>query len=116
MQIVRDDAGDITMDAAVLSGRLGMSNSAMRQLMRRGLVHSRVEVGIGEDAGRCRLALRCGNRIWQAVLGPEGQIESEELRYLRASGTWINVRAAGSQDAIGNLADPVLDPVLPAGG
>lgn len=103
------------MDATLLAQRLGISDSAMRQLMRRGLVHSRVEVGIGEDAGRCRLALRCGNRLWQAVFGPEGQIESDEMRYLRASGTWVTVLPARSQDPIGDTTDPVLGPLLQAG-
>ncbi|KPH80376.1 MULTISPECIES: DUF6522 family protein [Bosea] len=77
-----DQAGDVTVDAALLARRFGMPVAAFHRLMGQGRVHGRVELGDGEDAGRRRVALRCGNRVWQAVLDTEGQVESEQMRHV----------------------------------
>jgi hypothetical protein len=89
MKLKRDAAGDLTVDADLLSQRFNIPPPTLRRLMAQGHVRGRVESGLDEDAGRCRISLRCGNRIWQAVLATDGEIEAEELRHVRPGrGPW----------------------------
>lgn len=84
MRIRHDRKGDIVLDAEFLAPRFSMSVDALRQLMRWGAFQSRVELGQVEDTGRRRISLRCGNRIWQAVLNADGDIISEGIRHVPA--------------------------------
>jgi hypothetical protein len=38
---------------------------------------------VGEDEGRQRLTVRCGNRAWTAVVDAGGNVVSENLTMLR---------------------------------
>jgi hypothetical protein len=81
MPFVRDADGSFVLDAGRLAGRFGWSAQELRDLMRRGLVTSRVERGEGEDAGRWRLSVRCGNRRWQAVVLADGTMAEEQFDF-----------------------------------
>ncbi|SDH44210.1 DUF6522 family protein [Bosea robiniae] len=83
---VRDADGSFVLDAARLAKRFGWSAEELRDLMRRGLVTSRVERGEAEDEGRWRLSVRCGNRCWQAVVQPDGTVADEQLDFVPPQG------------------------------
>ena len=51
-------AREITLDAAVMAPRLGLSPERFMALWRRGLIQQRIEQGIGDDEGRFRVTLR----------------------------------------------------------
>jgi len=82
----RDSDGQFLLSADMLAERFGWSTQTFRDYMRRGLVVSRVERGEGEDAGRWRLSVRCGNRRWQAVVEADGTIGTQHLDVLSTSG------------------------------
>lgn len=86
LPFVRDADGSFVLDAARLAKRFGWSAAELRELMRRGLVTSRVERGEAEDEGRWRLSVRCGNRCWQAVVLADGTVAEEQLDFLPAPG------------------------------
>ncbi|MFC5385005.1 DUF6522 family protein [Aquamicrobium segne] len=79
MVILRDAAGEFTLDAEFLAGHFDWPVEALRNYMRRGMVASTVERGEGEDEGRWRLSVRCGNRRWQAIVNETGAILSEQI-------------------------------------
>ncbi|MGV6876733.1 DUF6522 family protein [Pseudochelatococcus sp. B33] len=80
--IVRDASGAFTVDADMLAERLGRSPRELRDLMRRGLVASRVERGEGDDRGRWRLSVRCGNRRWRAIIEADGTIADQHVDFV----------------------------------
>ena len=59
---------DVTIDAGYLAARLGLSVARLQAEMRRGIVYSVVERGLGEDAGRLRLTFRYRARTWTTVV------------------------------------------------
>ena len=69
--------GPFVLDAAFVAQRFGMTLDRMRVLMDRRMVVSRVEEGVGEDAGRWRLTLRSGNRVWRGVFTTDGRLCEE---------------------------------------
>ena len=86
MKLDRDSDGDYVLDPAMLTQRLSVPEGELRHLMRLGQVTSVVEAGEGEDAGRQRLSVRCGDMVWRAVVDAELNVLSEEsfdLRYRR---------------------------------
>lgn len=78
MQVDREDP---VIEVSYLADRFGLSQDAFVNLLRRGLVRSRVEIGIGEDEGTKRLTVRIGNRQWVAVMDAHDCILSEETRF-----------------------------------
>jgi len=82
----RDVDGEFLLPADMLAERFGWPTQTFHDYMRRGLVVSRVERGEGEDAGRWRLSVRCGNRRWQAVVEADGTIGAQHLDVLSNSG------------------------------
>jgi hypothetical protein len=81
---MRERAGDFTLHAEILAQRFGLQTSELRSLMARGLVRSSVEVGEGEDKGTWRLSIRCGNRIWSAIILKHGDIGEEKMCFTSA--------------------------------
>lgn len=71
--------GSFLIDAAFIAGKFDMPVEEARGLMRRGLFRSRVEKGEGEDAGRWRLTVRCGNRVWQGIVSEDGTVRHESM-------------------------------------
>jgi hypothetical protein len=79
----RDGEGDFLLDPARLARRFALSAERFRRLVQAGHVKSSVEQGTGEDEGRQRLTVRCGNRAWTAVVDTGGNVVSETLLVLR---------------------------------
>ena len=86
LRFTRDADGSFVLDAPRLARRFGWSAEELRELMRRGLVTSRVERGEGEDIGRWRLSVLCGNRRWQAVIAADGTVAEEQLEFIPSQG------------------------------
>jgi hypothetical protein len=82
-KLERDSGGDFVLDPALLAERFAINAERFRRLVRTGQVKSSVERGQGEDEGRQRLTVRCGNRAWTAVVDAGGRVVSENLRVLR---------------------------------
>jgi len=80
--ILRDASGAFVLDAERIAARFGWSAEEWRDMQRRGLVTSRVERGEGEDQGRWRLSVHCGNRRWFAVVSDDGAVIEEKLDFL----------------------------------
>lgn len=77
-----DQAGEFVLPADLLAERFGWPSNVLRDYMRRGLIVSRIERGQGEDLGRWRLSVRCGNRRWQAIIDGDGKISAERFETL----------------------------------
>jgi hypothetical protein len=84
--LARDAEGEFLLPAEMLAARFGWSVQVFRDYMRKGLVSSKVEQGVDEDAGRWRLSVRCGNRRWRAVVEADGTIGSQLLETLTSTG------------------------------
>jgi hypothetical protein len=82
-RLERDGEGDFVLDPALLAQRFGLSAERFRHLVQSGHVRSSVEQGMGEDEGRQRLTVRCGNRAWTAVVDNSGNVVGENLTVLR---------------------------------
>jgi Family of unknown function (DUF6522) len=80
MRIERDSRGDFVLDPDELAAKLGVSATELRRRMKVGLVTSLVETGQGEDAGLCRLTVRCGRAVWRAIVDADGSVIREETR------------------------------------
>lgn len=78
MQFETDSKGDFIVDPSLLADRLGLGAEELRRRMRLGQVTSTVEKGAGQDEGRRRLTVRCGNSIWRAIVDAERIVLSEE--------------------------------------
>ena len=65
---------DVTAEASYLAARLGLPVDRLRAEMRRGVIHSVVERGVGEDAGRLRLTFRYRSRAWTVVVQRDGTL------------------------------------------
>jgi len=66
--------GEITIDAALLAFKLGLSAASLKAQMRKGIVSSVVEMGLNEDVGRTRLTFRYRSRAWTVVVDPDGSL------------------------------------------
>jgi hypothetical protein len=82
-RLERDGEGDFLLDPELLAERFALSAERFRRLVQAGHVRSSVERGTGEDEGRQRLTVRCGNRAWTAVVDAGGNIVSESFTVLR---------------------------------
>lgn len=80
--IIRDASGAFVLDAERIAARFGWSSAEWLEMQRRGLVTSRVERGEGEDQGRWRLSVHCGNRRWFAIVSDDGTVIEEKLDFL----------------------------------
>jgi hypothetical protein len=70
--------GAIEVDAALIAHGLKLPVEQFRAEMRRGLVYSTNECGIGEDTGRFRLTFRYRERVYQVVVTAGGDVISEQ--------------------------------------
>lgn len=82
--LMRDTANEFLLPAELLAELFGWPIQTLRNHMRRGLVASRVERGVDEDAGRWRLSIRCGNRRWRAVVEADGTVGTHSVEVLPA--------------------------------
>jgi hypothetical protein len=65
---------DVTVEATYLAARLGLPVDRLQTEMRRGIIYSAVERGVGEDAGRLRLTFRYRTRSWTVVVQRDGTL------------------------------------------
>jgi hypothetical protein len=65
---------DVTVEATYLAARLGLPVDRLQTEMRRGIIYSAVERGVGEDAGRLRLTFRYRTRAWTVVVQLDGTL------------------------------------------
>jgi hypothetical protein len=84
LTLARDAEGEFVLPADLLAERFGWPTQTLHDYMRRGLVASRVERGEGEDEGRWRLSVRCGNRRWRAVVEADGTVGAQQVDVLSA--------------------------------
>jgi hypothetical protein len=83
---------DVTVEASYLAARLGLPVERFRAEMRRGIIYSVVERGMGEDAGRLRLTFR-----YRARLDGSGRARRDPERGAAAAGV-----IASHQPAVGS--------------
>ena len=69
---------DVTVEATYLAARLGLPVDKLLAEMQRGIVYSRVERGIGEDAGQLRLTFRYRARAWTVIVQRASGFEWDE--------------------------------------
>jgi hypothetical protein len=72
--VIEIHGDDVTVEATYLAARLGLSVDRLQTEMRRGIVYSVVERGMGEDAGRLRLTFRYRARAWTVVVQRDGTL------------------------------------------
>ena len=65
---------EITIDAALLAPKLGLSTEELKAEMRKGLVYGVAATGIDEDQGRMRLTFRYRARSWTVIVEPGGPL------------------------------------------
>lgn len=92
------DDGEITIDAAFLALRLGLSPDALQAEMRRGTVLGVAEQGQDEDAGRTRLTFRHGARTWRVVIEPDGSLVDAPTPVRRRAHTLHDLAGRASWD------------------
>ncbi len=77
-----EEAGEFQVPTDMLAERFGWTAQTFHNMIGRGLVASRVERGEGEDAGRWRLTVRCGNRRWQAIVEQDGTVSAQRIEVI----------------------------------
>ncbi len=77
--VIQIDNGDITVDAALVASKLGLTIEALKENMANGLVMSVAETGKDEDAGRTRLTFRYRARVWRVVVEADGSLLEDPL-------------------------------------
>ena len=76
------DGGEITVEAAALAPKPGLSTEALKENMAKGLVMSVTETGDDEDAGPTRLEFRYRARVWRVVIESDGSLFEAPLPVL----------------------------------
>ena len=72
--VIEIHGDEVTVEAGYLAARLGVSVARLRAEMRRGIVYSVVERGMGKDVGRLRLTVRYRARAWTIVVRRDGTL------------------------------------------
>lgn len=72
--VIEIHGDEVTVEAGYLAARLGLSVARLQAEMRRGIIYSVVERGMGEDAGRLRLTFRYRARAWTMVVQRDGTL------------------------------------------
>jgi hypothetical protein len=70
--------GAVEVDAWLVARGLKLPAEELMAEMRRGIVYSTSEHGIGEDEGRCRLTFRYRDRVFQLIVTKTGEVVSED--------------------------------------
>ena len=76
---VRWTDGDVEVDASLIARGLNLPIEQFMAELRRGIVYSTTERGIGEDAGRCRLTFRYRSRVFQLIVTTSGAVVGEDI-------------------------------------
>ena len=75
---VHQAEGDVEVDSPMVARGLKLPVEQFMAEMRRGIVYSLSERGIGEDEGRFRLTFRYRDRQFRIVVTATGEVVSEE--------------------------------------
>ena len=75
---IRWTDGAVDVDATLVARGLDLPVEQFMDEMRRGIVYSTSERGIGEDEGRFRLTFRYRDRVFRLIVTTTGEIVSEE--------------------------------------
>ena len=75
---IRWTEGAVEVDATLVARGLNLTVEQCMAEMRRSIVHSASERGIGEDEGRFRLTFRYRDRVFRLIVTTTGEIVSEE--------------------------------------
>ena len=75
---IRRPEGAVEVDSPVIARGLRLPVEQLMAEMRRGIVYSISERGIGEDEGRFRLTFRYRDRQFRLVVTATGEVVSEE--------------------------------------
>jgi hypothetical protein len=70
--------GGVEVDATLVARGLKLSVDQFMAEMRRGIVYSTSERGIGEDEGHFHLIFRYRDRVFRLIVTTTGEIVSEE--------------------------------------
>ena len=74
----RRPVGVLEVDATPVARGLKLSVEQLMVEMRRGIVYSTSERGIGEDEGRFRLTFRYRDRVFRLIVTTTGVVVSED--------------------------------------
>jgi hypothetical protein len=77
--------GEMTIDAEALAPKLGLTPPSLKDEMRKGLVYSVAETGVGEDAGRTRLTFCYRAKVWRVVVEPDGTLVEDPVPVEKAT-------------------------------
>ncbi len=84
MSAVSIGDGQVTVEAALVAGGLGLDEPRLRDLMRAGTITTVCEAGEGDDAGRTRLNFLYGNRVLRLTVDAAGElVEPARIDYVR---------------------------------
>jgi len=72
--VIEIHGDDVMVEASYLAARFDLSVDRLRAEMRRGIIYSVVERGIGDDAGWLRLTFRYRGRAWTVVVQRDGTL------------------------------------------
>ena len=75
---IRWTDGAVDVDATLVARGLDLPVEQFMAEIRRGIVYSTSERGIGEDEGRFRLTFRYRDRVFRLIVTTTGEIVSEE--------------------------------------
>ena len=75
---IRWTKGAVEVDATLVARGLNLPVEQFMAEMRRGIVYSTSERGIGEDEGRFRLTFRHRDRVFRLIVTTTGEIVCEE--------------------------------------
>ena len=76
---IRWTGGDVEVDASLIARGLNLPIEQLMAEMRRGIVYSTSERGIGEDAGRSRLTFCYRSRVFRLIVTTSGEIIGEDI-------------------------------------
>ena len=68
----------IEVDALLVARGLKLSAEELMAEMRRGIVYSTSEHGVGEDEGRRRLTFRYRDRVFRLILTTTGEVVGQD--------------------------------------
>jgi hypothetical protein len=74
MTMIEFEQGAFRIDARVVAEGLAIEPVRVQPLMREGKITSLCECGVGEDAGRYRLAFFHENRVLRIVVDEDGNV------------------------------------------
>jgi Family of unknown function (DUF6522) len=75
---IRRTEGAVEVDAPLVARGLKLPVEQLMAEMRRGIVYSTSERGIGEDEGRFRLTFRYRDRVFRLIVTTTGEVVSED--------------------------------------